>query len=284
MQLRRLELLPPVRGFSLAPIHYSHDPEKDASWYDVERSKWDDAGWAKEFEIDFSSQKGKPCYPTFGVHHVVRDMRFNLAQPIDLCMDFNFTPMVWELGQVQNGWECVIDEIREDGASIERSVTELRNRLPAHQPGFRIYGDATGKNSDGHVGRSYYDLFKIAMRGYPGKLEFRLPFANPFQQDRVAAVNLKLQAPDGVPGVRISPHCTELLADLGEVVWTDNGKKILESHDPKDPYYFRGHASAAWGYKIAREWPVRKAVSTGPVPKKKLRPADSPWNRVGRAD
>lgn len=199
-----LERLQSPRGFALLPIHYSHDAEKDQDWFEAERKKWDDAAWNKDFEIDFSSQLGKACYSDFAIHHVVRDLRVNPAAPVDLCMDFNFTPMSWVLTQVQNGWECVLDELTLDGASIERQVQELRDRLPAHQPGFRIYGDSSGRASDGHVGRSYYDIFKMAMRGYPGPLEFRIPMANPEQKDRVAAVNLKLRAPDGVAGVKIS--------------------------------------------------------------------------------
>lgn len=71
--------------------------------------------------------------------------------------------------------------------------------------------------------------------------------------------------------------------DLNEVVWRPDGRKILESHDPKNPYYRRGHMSAAWGYKIAREWPVKKAVvALIKIPKRK--PRDPAYARMGRAD
>lgn len=272
------------RGFTILPVHYTHDPEKTQEWLDRERPKYDQAAWDRDYEIDFRSQLGKPCYPAFGIHHVVRDLVVEPFAPIDLCMDFNFTPMSWLISQVQQGWESAIEEISQDSSSIELAVEEFRNRYPAHRAGVRVYGDASGKNSDGHVGKSYYQLFQLAMRGYPGPVSYRVPLANPPQRDRVSAVNLKLAAPDGVHGVRISTKCPELLQDYGEVVWSKDGKKILEDSDPKNPYSRRGHMSAAHGYKIAREWPVAREVSKALQRPIKRKPRNPAFAAMGRAD
>lgn len=247
------------RGFAIVPIHYSADPEKASpEWLRTERAKYaDDATWAREMELDFAAHVGAPCYHAFRPHHLVDGLTVAAYAPLDLCMDFNANPMVWLITQVIDGWENVIEQIKMAPASISGMALEFRNRYPAHRAGLRIYGDSTGRGSDGHVGSSYYDLVELEFRGYPSKLEMRVGISNPSQLDRVAAANRRLEARDGAPGVRIdAKKCPDLVQDLQEVVWDELGKKILKTSDRANPYSQRTHASDAWSYKIAREFPI----------------------------
>jgi hypothetical protein len=184
-------------------------------------------------------------------------------------VDFNVSPMVWEIGQIQKARPKVINEIRLPGpeggsATIEAMVREFRNLYPSHRGYVVIYGDATGHTRTAQTGQSDYALIRLAFRGYSAELEFKVPAANPFVKDRLNAVNRMFRGVDGLPGIEIDEdNCPELLRDLEEVVLIEKKAAggapsidILKTYDPTDPYHERTHASDDLGYFIAREWPV----------------------------
>src|SRR5262249_3674669 len=119
-----------------------------------------------------------------------------------------------------------------------------------------IYGDGTGHGRDAQTARSDYDLMRLAFRGYPSNIVWKVPKNNPLERDRVNAVNRRLVGESGRPGVLISPKNKELIADLEEVVWREDGKKLLKVYSTADPYHRRTHASDAMGYRIWREYPT----------------------------
>ena len=151
--------------------------------------------------------------------------------------------------------------------------------MPAWPAGLIVYGDATGKSSDGHVGASYYDLVEAELAGFAGPVELRVPVDNPDQKDRIAATNALLgRLEQGRPSARIDRvKCPDLAKDLAEVVWDPGGRKILKVSDPRKPYYWRTHASDGWTYKIAREYPLiddprlqKKAPLSPPIRPRRL--------------
>lgn len=257
--LKVLRLYPTPSGFVFVPIHFSHDPDKGAEWEMRERAKYPTPeDFAREQGIDFGVHAGAPAYPRFVERkHLIRGLPYISTLPICLCVDFNVSPMVWEVAQIVQGWVHFIDEIKLDPATIDACVQIFRNKYAQHRAEVWVYGDATGSGRDVQTAKSNFDLMRLSFRGWQIEPSYRVPAANPFEADRLAAFNTKLGAPDGMPGIRIDPdRCPELVQDLREVILRDDGKKILKIYDPKNPYSKRTHASDAAGYLVFREWPV----------------------------
>ncbi len=257
-------------GFAIVPIHYSHDPEKNAAWAARERLKYPtDAAWRREMELDFTAEAGALAYPNYRASiHLIKRIEPVAAVPLCLDVDFNVAPMVWVVTQVLHGWLNVLRTIRLSPATNARMVTEFRNCFPSHNAELWIYGDAVGNNRDHQTGQTDYDLIRIAFGGYNAPLVFKVPLDNPAIKDRLNAVNTKLLAPDGRPGIRIdAERCPELVEDFEQVMLDSHGK-IAKTYDSRNPYSERTHASDALGYQIAREFPVGefKRTTTKPAP------------------
>jgi len=174
-------------------------------------------------------------------------------------MDFNVNPMSVVIGQLDRGVLKIIDEIVEGPTTIDSVLQEFRNRYPAHRGDVIFYGDAT-RGTNAQTAKGNWMVVQVSMRGYTVKPQFRVPFQNPNVGDRLLAVNRKLLAAEGVPGVQIAARCKQLIQDLREVLMTPDQKRILKVYRDDDPYSKRTHASDALGYLIAREWPVVKEM------------------------
>jgi hypothetical protein len=259
--LRILEPFRGGRGFLVCPVHFTHDPEKAVDDWEIKNRPdfpSQDA-WNREMEIDFSSQVGKPAYDSFNRAIHVRATNAEAMPTLPLCLevDFNVAPLTWNVSQQWAQILVYIDQICiVDNARVEAGVQEFRNLYPAHPAGIEIYGDGMGHNRDVQTAQSNYDLMRAAFRGYPTPIAWMVPKNNPRERDRVNAVNRKLIGPDKKPGVVISPRCTELIADFNEVVWKEDGSKMLKVYDGNDPYHLRTHSSDAAGYHIWRVWPT----------------------------
>lgn len=274
-----LRRYPSPRGFTITPVHYTHDPAKAGiEWYSNERAKYDDESvWQREYELDFGAHVGAPVYTPFRrSFHVVEELPIYREYPLDLCCDFNVQPMVWEISQIVGGWEHVCEEIIiHNSATVDAMVQIFRTMHPTHGNIIRVYGDSSGKKR-GQSAKTDYHLMEIALRGYPVPVEFRVPPANPLVKKRTAAVNRKLSAIDSRPGAKIAARCVNLIDDLEQVVWHPKGEEILKIYKFDDPYSKRTHASDAWGYKIAREWPVTEELRSIRA-RKKSRPEIKDW-------
>lgn len=264
LHLDVLKMYRTPNNWAFVPVHYSHDPEKDDAWYVKERAIYhNQEDWDREQEIDFSLHLGTATYSNFRKSvHVVDALPILPHLPLDICMDFNVSPMVWEVSQTVNGWLHFNEELYLDPATTEKMVDEFRQGHPAHPAGLTIYGDATGHGRSAQTAQSNYDLARIAFRGYPTPIQWKVPDGNPDERDRVNAFQLKLKPPDGMPGILIcGPKCPELIADMQGVVYRPDQKKILKIYSGKDPYSKRTHSSDAAGYKVWYEWPVLAMAS-----------------------
>src|SRR5574337_240177 len=210
--MRVLNVIDAPGGWKLVPIHYSHDPEKASpEWIAKERQKYpDETSFARELEIDFGLHSGTPAYSAFNEHkHVVDDLEYSDTLPLLIGMDFNTNPMAMVICHLENGWLRVIDEIVEGPTTIDSVCQGFRNRYPAHRGDVIFYGDAT-RGTSAQTSKTNWMVVQMSMRGYPVKVQFRVPFANPNIGDRLNAVNRKLQAAEGVPGMTISKKCKHL--------------------------------------------------------------------------
>jgi len=188
-KMRVLSVLKAPGGWCMVPIHYSHDPEKaDKSWIDKERGKYpDETGFARELEIDFGLHAGTPAYPSFREDkHVVKELVYDDTLPLLVTMDFNTNPMSVVICHMENGWLKVFDEIVEGPTTIESVIQEFRNRYPAHRGDLTFYGDAT-RGTNAQTAKGNWMVVQTAMRGYPTKAQFRVPFQNPNVGDRLTA-------------------------------------------------------------------------------------------------
>lgn len=249
------------RGFLVCPTHFTLDPEKAPDQWEVEQRPGfpSQEAWNREMEIDFTSQIGKLAYSSFNpqVHLLKQDAEAKTTLPLCLEVDFNVSPLTWNVSQQWGQILVYIDQLYiHDNAKVETGVLEFRNMYPAHPGGIEVYGDGMGHNRDVQTAQSNYDLMKAAFRGYPTAVTWYVPKNNPPERDRVNAVNRKLIGVDSKPGLVLSPRCTELRADFNEVVWMENGSKLLKVYKNADPYHFRTHASDAAGYHIWRIWPT----------------------------
>jgi len=240
------------------------DVEKRApEWEIAERAKYArEEDWAREMELDFGVHLGAPAYPHFRrAVHVVDELPYFDRMPLVLFCDFNQSPLGWGIGQIIGGFVNVIDEIFREPSTIEAAVTEFRDLYPTHKGELWIYGDATTK--------SFYDTMRLALRGYSAPMTLRVPAKNPHVKERVNAVDTKLWAQDGRPGIRIAAKCVNLIQDFEEVMWRPNEKDLLKVTDQKDPYYKRTHMSDAFGYWMVREFPVGAEKEAGFEPRKR---------------
>lgn len=256
-------------GWAFVPVWYGVDPAKDAAWMADARKHYPrETDWDREMEIDFGQHKGAKVYPGYTrAKHWHEEIAYEPRLPLVLAADFNASPMAWLVGQVVGGWVQILEDLVRDPGTIEGGVAEFRDTYPQHAAGVVVYGDASVK--------SFYDTMRLAFRGYKSPVTFRIPERNPPVKDRCNAVQLKLNAADGYPGIRIQgPKCPQLIQDFEEVVWRPNGKDILKTTDPNDPYTKRTHISDALGYWIVHDWSVPSEVSRRNAQAKPRQPLD----------
>lgn len=201
---------------------------------------------------------GSLAYPAFKRElHVQRLPELSNRRPLCWCWDFNVSPMVSLVGQRIDGIFHVHDELILDTGSIPQMVELFKERYPSHGAEIWIYGDATGNSRDSQTAKSDYQLILDGMRDYSSPCVLKIPTSNPFQRDRINAVNRALQDEQGTIGVLIAPHCRELIADM-EGVLRDPRGGILKTYDRKNPYARRTHTSDAGGCWVHFERPVRE--------------------------
>jgi hypothetical protein len=93
------------------------------------------------------------------------------------------------------------------------------------------------------------------MRRFDMTIRMKVPTINPPVALRVNSMNRQLEDELGVVNVRVDPRCKEFIEDLEDVRFDPRGG-IKKSHDNRDPYYARTHASDAAGYWVAYEAPI----------------------------
>jgi hypothetical protein len=204
--------------------------------------------------------QGSRAYTAFDSRLHVKDQGIvQPRRPILWTWDFNVEPMVSLICQREGDVFHIFKELIIDtDASIDQMVQWFHEIMPSHHGEVWIYGDATGKHRNDGIpgGRSEFALILNMMRTYGSPVRLKVPEANPLVGDRVNAVNRSLRDESGIVRVEIDPSCTELIADLEQVL-RDNRGGLKKIRDRKDPYFRRTHTSDALGYLINYEEPVR---------------------------
>lgn len=205
---------------------------------------------------------GARAYHSFERHLHVRALGpIDNYRPIAWCWDFNVEPMITVIGQRHNDKFRFYKELVLEQGSIPDMAEYFFNVMSEHRAEIWIYGDATGAGRRAQYGESDYRVIQNEMRRFGLPFRMKVRETNPPVSDRLNATNRALKDELGAINIEVDESCEELIADF-EGVLTDPAGGIKKSHNTKDPYYRRTHASDAATYWIAYEAPVR-AMSIG---------------------
>lgn len=202
---------------------------------------------------------GVPIYGNFDLGiHVKAQAPLSPHRPLLWTWDFNVDPFistVWQRERMR--LRCVREFCLEPG-SVPLMVETFRAAYPRHPHEIWLYGDATGGGRVAQSGKSNWRVVLEYMQTYPSAVKLKVPEANPLVQDRVNATNMALQDEFGYSRLEVDPSCVELIADYERVI-SDGRGGIHKTHDRKDPYSRRTHASDGADYLIVAEMPVGSA-------------------------
>ena len=251
------------KGWTVLPIHYSMDPEKDIEWVTRAQESYPNMEvWGREMDMDFSLTTGVRAYPKFSreLHVVPHDLvPYNVQLPLCIGIDFNVGLMCLPVVQIKNNNISMIDEILSEPASIQDQVTDFRRMFPAHPAEIWIYGDATGSARSVQSKLTDYDILRDCFRGYCSPVVMHVPVANPPVHDRINAVNRVIQDPDGLSRLFVSDKCEYMISDFLETL-RDHKGKIKKVNRPDDPYSRHSHGTDAFGYMMSMRFPVSSEV------------------------
>lgn len=204
---------------------------------------------------------GTRCYPGFNKQSHVKEQHehYNPGLPLAWYFDFNVAPFISGIGQRQGDLFRSLDEfVLEEGSHVQ--MVDLFMQKYGNHPGeVWIYGDATGGRRSAQTSVSDYTLICNELTRHRIFAKLKVPTINPNPNDRLNAVSRLFQDEEGKSLYEVDPCCSELISDF-EMVLRDSRGGIKKSHNQKESYYRRTHASDGFGYWVAYESPV---VSTG---------------------
>jgi hypothetical protein len=226
------------------------DAEVEAARRDL-----DERTFKQEYLADFVDYLGRAyVYHDAQVHRVVKP--FDPALPVAVALDFNISPCLWEMAQIDGDRVHFFDEIKQSETDIWRMCAELKRRLAQRgvAAGGRVefYGDYTSASRrDVSATAASWDIVRGEFTG--NNADFRLR-KNPNIVDRVNAVNSRLRSADGTVRLTYDPKCVELGKDFELVDMEMLTTKKGQAGD-------RTHASDAAGYLVHFEWPILGRLS-----------------------
>lgn len=230
---------------------------------EVEQAKadMDERIFAQEYEgayVGISDQ----IYYGFSAHNI-GTVNYDPRLPLIVCFDFNVKPGVAVICQEQklpSGLQgtAVVDEVYIPANSNTQKVcAAITAKYGSHRGPVRLYGDATGgAGGTAKLLGTDWDIIKLAFwRQYgQGRIQLKVPSANPPERSRVNAVNSRLCAADSSIKMIINPRCKMLIRDLEGVASLPDGS-IEKKSNP-----LLTHSSDALGYYIVAEFPVRAGI------------------------
>lgn len=219
------------------------------------RRDLDERTFKQEYLADFVDYLGRAyVYHDASVHRCSKPLHPDL--PIVVALDFNISPCLWEMGQINGDTLHLFDEIKQSETDIWRMCAELKRRLGLYgrKPGSKLifYGDYTSASRrDVSATASSWDIVRSEFNDWVS--DFRLR-KNPNIVDRVNAVNSRLRSADGRVRLTYDPKCIELGKDFELVDMEMLTTKKGQSGE-------RTHASDAVGYLVNYEWPTIDRLS-----------------------
>jgi hypothetical protein len=219
----------------------------------------DERTYRQEFQAKFENVGSGLVYYAFDRDANVRPVNHDPRLPLFWSLDFNVDPMCAVIGQRDEQWVHVLDEIvlpnSNTAAACEAFLQRaepwlMRSSLPLK---VEVYGDATGDARRSSASRTDWQLVRDFLSANRYRAEFHQGSSNPPVRDRVNCVNAKLRNQAGDRRLVIDPRCKHLIQDLERVHWkTDTSGNAFNEIDKSDP--IRTHTSDALGYMIAKHF------------------------------
>lgn len=204
------------------------------------RNELDERTFRQEYEASFEAAAGRVYY-AFDRLQNLTDQEYQSGIPIKLCLDFNVSPMLWEVVQTIKGIDYVVDEIYMQNTNTELMAKRIGD-IYGYGNYFEVYGDYSGTYRSTKSFSTDYEILKQILPN----IEIRVK-PNPPVIDRVNAVNSRLKNATGTRRLFINKKCKELIKDLEQVIWLEGKREIDKSNIE------RTHSSDALGYYIEYE-------------------------------
>ena len=219
---------------------YFIDPKE----IEAARDELDERTFRQEYEASFETASGRVYYAFDRIENKA-EQEYQDYIPIKLCLDFNVSPMCWEVIQTIQGIDFVVDEIVRYNTNTEEMCKAVGDIYGYSKP-FEIYGDYSGTFRSTKSRSTDYDIIKEILPNSAIKTK-----PNPSVVDRVNAVNSRLKNAKGQKRLFINPKCKHLIKDFEQVVWKEGKREIDKSNIE------RTHSSDAIGYYIEFEYSLK---------------------------
>lgn len=242
-----------------------HNPH----YIDQVKDNISEAEAASYLDAKVSNLTGVLAFPPFeeSLHWTPNVPALDPKLPLRLTFDFNVNPMTLGLCQIVSGPSGpdlhVRDWIAEyGGATVESCCTALRERYPQGWAHVIVYGDATGRARHVKSNKSNYQIIRETLDGWAGKIDEKVPAANPSVKESTNAVNRLLKDAHGRTRLWIRKTEPRRACPTRELVrsFQRTSKKSGTDDIEKKPGETHTHASEAMRYLVAVEFPVVKPV------------------------
>ena len=230
----------------------------------------DEQTFRQEMEGSFESYQGRAYYPFNHELHIKKCL-YDKTQPLYCQFDFNTSPGVAVFTQECHGTQVqglpnykgtlAVGEVYiTKGSNTELICGKAIQLWRQHEGIFVIDGDATGgahkTNSEKSDWEIVLQMFRVA---FPNRIKFMVSNSNPFERDRINAVNRRLKNTKGEVNLVIdAERCPHLVEDF------DNTSLNAKGELDKPAGHKYSHMTDALGYYISRAFPVIKYMAPTP--------------------
>ena len=220
------------------------------------RMMLDETTFRQEFEGSFENYQGRAYYP-FDRTESCRKLEYNPDKLIVVCLDFNVEPGVagfaQEQGQPDFKGTGIIGEVHiGKNSNTEMVCAKAIQMIRSHKGPIDLDGDATGGARRTCSDRTDWEIaLNMFRNAFPGRVSLKTPRQNPFERDRINAVNARLKNGKGERLLMFDPDkCPRTIDDFDCVSLNDKGELDKKTNPNLT------HHSDAIGYHIARCFPV----------------------------
>lgn len=289
-------------------VHWSQHPERDEEWYRRQCETMTAEAIAQELDLNYARALGGRVYPAFvhdkhvagGVLCRLSDVTYDPQRPLIITCDWNYDPLIWELGQQYPDAPRfrMVGEICRRSAVIDDALREfairfaskaMRERLLSEQPEWEtdygrggigvagdaghtqpviIYGDATEEKSTVHNRVKTYQGMRQALRNFGFDVQLKVPKSNPPRQHRFETLNYALTHNE----IAVALTCEELRKDFESGVWNGQRTDMDQTTEDSDGSGLtRSHSSSATGYWLCQVY--KPYSSTTAISRAQNRPA-----------
>ena len=275
-----------------ASFHWKSSEVLPPARVEAARRDLDPLTFEQEYNAGFVNFAGR-AYHQFDIEDHKRDIRhlYNPKGVLMFCFDFNVEPGTASvcqyiratvpvkreavvvdgrqlLGAVVDTREidvmgCIAEVWQPRNSNTELVCNKLIEMYGDHEGRIELFGDATGgargtaklTGSDWeiimHKMRNHFGTDRVVRKGMRTE---NGAWVNPYERERVNAVNSLLRSATGAIRLLVDPNCPEMIKDLDGVRLVEGGSgEIDKKHDPK-----RTHLSDGLGYMIEHLHPIRE--------------------------